>query len=107
MPSEGLSGPHGSCSYRTGLRPAPTQRKVQDAMAEYATTQSPSSPVRGVVTDERGLLEFFGVDELRIVDAYERTVQLSPGSSLGCPAHGVTLKPDACSSCRFLVGDAA
>jgi hypothetical protein len=60
---------------------------------------------RGVVTDERGLLDFFGVDELRIVEARERTVQLPPRSSLGCPAHDVTLKPDACSSCRLLAGE--
>ena len=56
---------------------------------------------------EPDLFGFFGVDELRIIGAHERTVQLSEGSSLGCPIHDVTLKPDACSACRFLAGETA
>jgi hypothetical protein len=76
-------------------------------MVEGSTTPVQTPVARGVVTDERGLLEYFGVDELRIVGAHERTVELPPRSSLGCPAHDISLKPDACSSCRLLAGEVA
>jgi hypothetical protein len=52
------------------------------------------------------LLDFFGVNDLAAVEGTdERTVHLSPESDIGCPAHLLTLKPDACRSCRFLAGE--
>jgi hypothetical protein len=52
------------------------------------------------------LLDFFGVNDLAAIEGTEeRTVHLSPESDLGCPSHLLTLKPDACRSCRFLAGE--
>jgi hypothetical protein len=52
------------------------------------------------------LLDLLGVNHLAGVQGTEeRTVTLSERSSLVCPAHGRTLKPDACRSCAFLAGD--
>jgi hypothetical protein len=52
------------------------------------------------------LLRLFGVGDLEgVEDAHARTVELSPASTLACPMHGLTLKPDACRSCSFLAGD--
>jgi hypothetical protein len=54
------------------------------------------------------LLDLFGVNDLAGVEgAEDRTVTLpaSPHSNVVCPAHGRTLKPDACRSCRFLAGE--
>jgi hypothetical protein len=52
------------------------------------------------------LLDLFGVNDLAAVEGTDRrTVHLSPESEVGCPAHLLTLKPDACRSCRFLAGE--
>jgi hypothetical protein len=52
------------------------------------------------------LLDLFGVNHLaNIAGALDRTVKLSERSDICCPAHGFTLKPDACRSCAFLCGD--
>jgi hypothetical protein len=49
------------------------------------------------------LLDLFGVNELAsVAGAEDRTVTLSDRSELVCPAHGRTLKPDACRSCWLL-----
>jgi hypothetical protein len=49
------------------------------------------------------LFDSLGVNDLaHLAGALDRTVHLSPTSTLGCPAHGLTLKPDACRSCRLL-----
>ncbi len=54
------------------------------------------------------LLDFFGVNHLAgVAGTEERTVKLSEKSDVGCPAHGVVLKPDACRSCAFLAGEVA
>ena len=54
------------------------------------------------------LLDLFGVNHLvGVQGAEERTVMLSERSNVVCPAHGRTLKPDACRSCAFLAGDLA
>jgi hypothetical protein len=54
------------------------------------------------------LAELFGINHLAGVEgAEERTVKLSDKSTVGCPAHGLVLKPDACRSCAFLAGDMA
>jgi hypothetical protein len=48
-----------------------------------------------------------GVNDLAgVKGAEERTVRLCDRSDIGCPAHDVLLKPDACRSCRFLAGEA-
>jgi hypothetical protein len=52
------------------------------------------------------LLTALGVNDLAAVEGSEdRTVTLSARSDVVCPAHGRTLKPDACRSCRFLAGE--
>ena len=65
--------------------------------------------LRVTVVDEAELawlLDFFGVNELAGIEgAEERTVTLSERSDVVCPAHGRSLKPDACRSCAFLAGD--
>jgi hypothetical protein len=72
-----------------------------------AQPQDAAVPVRYANEVERALLlDAYGVNDLAGVDgAEERTVQLSERSVLGCPAHDVVLKPDACRSCRFLAGE--
>jgi hypothetical protein len=58
------------------------------------------------VTDLIGLFAHFGVGDMAGVGGTEaRTVKLSPRSSLSCPLHRFELRPDACRSCRVLVGD--
>jgi hypothetical protein len=60
-----------------------------------------------VVTDEIGLYATFGVGDMIGVDgAKDRIVKLSPRSTVACPLHRFELRPDACRSCRFLVGEA-
>jgi hypothetical protein len=55
--------------------------------------------------DLETLMELPGVNDLAwLHGATDRTVQLPAHSSLGCPAHDLTLKPDACRSCSFLAG---
>jgi hypothetical protein len=52
------------------------------------------------------LLDLLGVNHLvGVQGTEERTVVLSERSNVVCPAHGRTLKPDACRSCAFLAGD--
>ena len=52
------------------------------------------------------LLDLLGVNDLASVEGSgDRTVTLSDRSDICCPAHGLTLKPDACRSCRFLAGE--
>ena len=54
------------------------------------------------------LLDLMGVNHLAGIEgAEERTVKLSYKSDIGCPAHRLVLKPDACRSCAFLAGDMA
>jgi hypothetical protein len=49
------------------------------------------------------LFDALGVNELAgVAGAEDRTVTLSPTSTVSCPAHHLTLKPDACRSCWFL-----
>jgi hypothetical protein len=53
-----------------------------------------------------GLYARFGVgDMVGLEGAEDRVVKLSPRSELACPLHGLTALPDACRSCRFLVGE--
>jgi hypothetical protein len=70
--------------------------------------QDATVPVRVANEVEMALLlDHFGVNDLAGIEgAEERTVRLSERSTIGCPAHGVVLKPDACRSCRFLAGEA-
>jgi hypothetical protein len=72
-----------------------------------AQEQRAAVPVRHVTDAERiRLLEAMGVNDLAWLDgATDRTVQLPAGSSLGCPAHDLTLKPDACRTCSLLAGE--
>jgi hypothetical protein len=54
------------------------------------------------------LLDLFGVNDLAAIEGtQDRTVILSDGphSNVVCPAHDLTLRPDACRSCRFLAGE--
>jgi hypothetical protein len=52
------------------------------------------------------LLDLLGVNHLvGVQGTEERTVVLSERSNVVCPAHGRSLKPDACRSCAFLAGD--
>jgi hypothetical protein len=60
---------------------------------------------RGVVLDDAGLLAAFGIGDLAAIEETGgRVLRYSDKSSLGCPMHDVTLKPDSCSSCRLLGG---
>jgi len=53
-----------------------------------------------------GLLDLMGVNHLAgIAGTEDRTVKISERSDVCCPAHGFTLKPDACRSCAFLAGE--
>jgi hypothetical protein len=55
--------------------------------------------------DLQVLMDLLGVNDLIWLDgAQDQTVTLPERSSLGCPAHDITLKPDACRSCAFLAG---
>ena len=58
------------------------------------------------VDDMLAVFAYFGVGDLVGVEGTEeRTVQLSPRSTVACPMHLLELKPDACRSCRFLAGE--
>jgi hypothetical protein len=67
------------------------------------------TPIPVICTNEVDLamlLDLLGVNDLASVEGSEdRTVTLSDRSDICCPAHGLTLKPDACRSCRFLAGE--
>ena len=84
-------------------RPVPARlRSVQPAHGD-------GTPIPVVYANEVEialLLDALGVNDLATVEgAEDRIVQLSERSEVGCPAHDLTLRPDACRSCRFLAGE--
>jgi hypothetical protein len=72
-----------------------------------AQEQDAVVPVRMANEVELTLLfDLLGVNDLAGVEgAEERTVKLPDRSTIGCPAHDILLKPDACPSCRILAGE--
>jgi hypothetical protein len=72
---------------------------------EYNRLPSIPDPFRG---DQLAMFTAFGIGDLEGVEgATDRVVTLSARSELVCPLHERRLVPDACRSCRFLVGEAA
>jgi hypothetical protein len=68
-------------------------------------TDAPTVPILEAA-DMLALFARYGVGDLVGLEGTgARIVRLAPSSDIGCPMHGIELRPDGCRSCRFLAGE--
>jgi hypothetical protein len=89
------------------VRPGPPRQRRPNAETLVEFDVGAKIPVFEIdQANEADLLAKFGVNQFAgIAGTQDRTVKLSERSNICCPAHGFTLKPDACRSCAFLAGE--